>query len=403
MRDPSNPARSLAVYGPLSASDARTLRAAASAVGVEPRFFESPAALGTYLETDPTVAVLVAAGSDGALEVLTHVRSTVRYASTPLVGITDERTDLAFGSVYECGGDDLVSARSLRALVSRLRPLVDRRAPAASPMTAQAGGGKGWAAVATCNLRWRNVVGRVLLNAGIDAKYFGNAADAVEASGQAPLFVIGTDDLPPEGGVAAVKAAAARGSSTPWLVAAPPKRVCSVRAALDGVSQVAVVDMYAPPDNLLFTANELRRPQRIDQRTSARVLFGTAVSFRAAGGAEDDVGFTYNVSAGGIYVRTLAPLDAGQEVWLELWPPRCERTVRLVGRVAWRRSFGPSEVATVPPGFGVQLTGGLPGDVERWETGVGALVADRTGPPLRPEVWQHMSSAPPPWIASAIV
>jgi hypothetical protein len=132
-------------------------------------------------------------------------------------------------------------------------------------------------------------------------------------------------------------------------------------------------------------------------------LFGTAVAFRVAGGAEDDLGFTYNVSSGGVFVRTLAPLDSGQEGWLELWPPRSERAVRLAGRVAWRRAFGPNESATVPPGFGIQLMGGLTGDLERWERGCREFVADRTAPALHPDVALRLSSTPPPWIAKAVV
>ena len=73
-------------------------------------------------------------------------------------------------------------------------------------------------------------------------------------------------------------------------------------------------------------------------RGTARVLYGTAVAFRPMGRDTDDFGFTYNVSAGGLYVRTLAPPDE-QLVWLELCPPRGER------RVAPRR---PRRVATRP-------------------------------------------------------
>jgi Tfp pilus assembly protein PilZ len=115
------------------------------------------------------------------------------------------------------------------------------------------------------------------------------------------------------------------------------------------------------------------------------VLYGTAVAFRAAGREQDEIGFSYNVSAGGVYVRTLAPLDAGQELWLEMWPPRSERRVRLAGTVAWKRPFGPSEGATVPAGFGVKITEGLAGDLERWrggyETFIETILGTRGAPP----------------------
>ena len=117
----------------------------------------------------------------------------------------------------------------------------------------------------------------------------------------------------------------------------------------------------------------------VDKRASPRVLYGTTVAFRVAGRDQDEIGFSYNVSASGIFVRTLAPLDAGQEVWLEMWPPRSERQVRLVGTVAWKRSFGPNEAATVPAGFGVRITEGLPGDLARWNLGYEAFATTILG------------------------
>jgi hypothetical protein len=389
--------RTLAVYGSFAEVEARTLRAAASALGLEARFFDNPASIVTELEWRLPLAVVIGVEHEGGLEVLAHLRGRVRYAATPLLGAMAERTDFAFGILYDRGGDDLVSGRSLRALVSRLRPLI-QSAPNTAPVRSL-----GFAVVATSDLRWRNIVARTLSNVGIEARIVGNGSDAADAACGAPLFVLASDDLPPEGAVSALARARSRGSTAPWVVAAPTKRTAALRESLKAHKHVRVVETFAPPDNLLFTANELRGPPLADHRASPRVLFGTAIAFRVAGGAEDDVGFTYNVSVGGVFVRTLAPLDAGQEVWLELWPPCTERTVRVVGQVAWRRSFGPHESATVPPGFGVRLTGGLSGDLERWEAGCRALVADTSAPPLHRGVWQHLSSTPPPWIPRAIV
>ena len=99
-------------------------------------------------------------------------------------------------------------------------------------------------------------------------------------------------------------------------------------------------------------------------RASSRVLYGTTVLFRVAGGEDDEIGYTFNISAGGAYVRTLAPPPRSSDVWLELRPPRSHRRVRLEARVVWTRAFGPNDSATVPPGFGVQLTGGSTADLE---------------------------------------
>jgi Tfp pilus assembly protein PilZ len=199
-------------------------------------------------------------------------------------------------------------------------------------------------------------------------------------------LLVFADDLGPGQVEAALRAARAHGSQVAWIVVTPPKGMAVLRAATKCLGTVAVADGFAPPENVLFLANELLSRRGVDKRSSPRVLYGTTVAFRVAGRDQDEIGFSYNVSATGVYVRTLAPLDAGQDVWLEMWPPRSDRQVRLAGTVAWKRSFGPNEGATVPAGFGVRITEGLPGDLVRWRLGyeafaemlLGAVEAGRT-------------------------
>ena len=131
------------------------------------------------------------------------------------------------------------------------------------------------------------------------------------------------------------------------------------------------MDGFAPPENVLFLLNELSHKHE-NKRASARLLYGTSAAFRGAGRDEDDVGFTFNLSAGGLYVRTLAPPE-DELVWLELTPPRSERRVRLVGRVAWRRGIAHSATATVPPGFGVEIVDGASSDLKLWRAGYSAF------------------------------
>jgi Tfp pilus assembly protein PilZ len=178
-----------------------------------------------------------------------------------------------------------------------------------------------------------------------------------------------SDDLEEGGAQEALAALRRRGSKTACILVAPPKRMAAATASLKPLGHMSVADGFAPPENVLFLVNELLAPRGVDKRASARLLYGTAVAFRGAGRDADETGFTYNVSAGGLYIRTLAAPDPGQELWLEMWSPRSERRVRLVGKVAWRRPFGNVGGATVPAGFGVQITDGLAGDFERWKAG----------------------------------
>jgi Tfp pilus assembly protein PilZ len=364
--------RSLAVFGVWGDATVRRLRDAAASVGaattVVERCEDAPAVLA---DLDP-VAIVLRTAAAGADQACAHVRSQARFAHVPVFGVADERSDLSFTELFSWGGDDLVTLDSPRPVVRRLRPLLARAASAASAASHRSGDMS--AIVAGPDARWRSVMGRALYHGGFSVRFVSGGADLAEESlAEGVRVVVTVDDLAPDGAPAALSRARARGSEAAWIVVAPPKRMRAVHAAVATQGRAAVADGFAPPENALFLANELLARRGVDQRASARLLYGTTVAFRAAGRDEDDIGFSYNVSAGGAYVRTLAPLDAGQEVWLEMWPPRSERRVRLIGTVAWKRPFGPHERATVPAGFGVKITAGLGDDLERWRAGYEAF------------------------------
>jgi hypothetical protein len=162
------------------------------------------------------------------------------------------------------------------------------------------------------------------------------------------------------------------GSSANFVVCCAPREIKAQRANIAGLTGVTVTDGFTAPENVLFVSNELSGG-RTSGRTSARVAYGTVVAFRGAGREIDERGFSYNVSEKGLYVRTLS-LPEDDEVWLELRPPRQERHVRLVGRVAWRRPFNYNESATVPPGFGIEIVDGAARDRALWLEGYEKLV-----------------------------
>ncbi len=388
-------ARSLDVYGPLDEASARAVRAAATTLGLQVATFESPVSLAQALEIRTPVAVLLSPGCDGAVEVMAHLRGQVRFAGVAVLGLCADRQERVFSELYAQGGDDVVDGRSLRGLVARLRPLAERPDEGAPAKQ------RGCVVIAGIDAGWRATVGRTIENAGLLPMVVNNVHDALDgACAPDTRFVIARDDLPPDGALDGIARCRERGSAVPWVVVAPVRRAGPLRGAV-AHAHVAVVDVLAPPDHLLFIANDLGRSQLAERRSTPRLLHQGTVAFRPAGHAEDEVGFTYNVSAGGLYVRTLAPLASGTEVWLELRVPTLERAVRLAGRVAWRRALGPNECATVPPGFGVRITGGLPGDLEVWAQGCEQLSA-QLGPGGRPSAWEKLSQLPPSLAASTV-
>ncbi len=354
---------------------ARSIEEAATSVGLTARFLPHGHDMLAAPDSDPA-AVVLPMNTPGAAETCTQLRRQTRFAAVPVLGVSPQRKDLAFIDLFALGGDDLVGLRASEALARRLRPLAGR---SSSPVTVR-GTGAGIALVASPDTRWRSVVGRGLHAGGYSVRFVTSAEELVKESlEEQVVVVVVADDLSPEGAVAVAASARAQGSKSAWIVVSPPKRMAAMHAAAAEMPRTVVVDGYAPPENVLFRANELVSRPGADQRAAPRLLYGTAVSFRGAGRDEDDIGFSYNVSAGGVYVRTLAPLDPGTEVWLDMWAPRSQRRVRLAGTVAWRRNFGVAEKATVPPGFGVKIVDGLAGDLERWRDGCEAFGKDMFG------------------------
>jgi hypothetical protein len=216
------------------------------------------------------------------------------------------------------------------------------------------------------------MVGRVLRNAGYAVTFAVTPEDAARFA-QAPglSLAVWNVELSAEYR-SAIDAARSSGSAANFIVCVAPRDLKAVRGELDGINGVSAIDAFAPPENVLFASNELRGGAT-NNRKSPRILYGTTVAFRGAGREKDDQGFSYNVSESGLYVRTLAPPE-DNETWLELSPPRSERRVRLVGKVAWRRRFGHSDNATVPPGFGVSIVDGAKADLEAWRAGYASIV-----------------------------
>lgn len=294
-----------------------------------------------------------------------ELRAQAQHAQIPMVSLDSQLGDLSFAEVFSWGGDDAVDVKRSHALGHRLRSL-----PADQPTLSA--NGRGGALIVDADRARRIVQGRVLRNAGYSVGFAISSDDALErVREQSPKLVVASSDVG-AGPVALLSTARNAGSKATWIVTCPPKDLPKTRATVEVLGNATVTDGFAPPENIVFLANELERGGTQEKRASRRLLYGTAVSFRGAGRDDDELGYTYNISLGGLYVRTLAPPE-DEVVWLEFKPPRSERRVRLEGRVVWRRKFGPAESATVPPGFGVALADATRRDMVAWSEGYAAF------------------------------
>lgn len=353
--------RSTLAVGRFGGATAAGLELASRAAGLEFTQVETIGEALAWAESQEPHSLLLDAGSGGLERGCLEVRAQVRHALVPIVALAHEVNELAFAEAFSCGGDDVVGIRAQEALTSRLRRLPN------SPWERPAASAGKVALISATDRNRRIILARVMGNAGYTIHF---AVDLEETERFArdckPRLVVLDTEL--DGVEAMIQRAAPRNSETLWIISTAPRHMRRCSAWLGNLRNAAVTDSFAPPENIVFLSNELGRGIGNDQRASRRLLYGTLVGFRSAGREQDDYGLSYNVSAGGLYVRSLAP-PVDDCVWLELRPPRTDRLVRLEARVCWRRGYGPSAMATVPPGFGLEITDGSRADREAWVAG----------------------------------
>jgi DNA-binding response OmpR family regulator len=309
-------------------------------------------------------AMLVDLTTPGAARFCHEARARRALFNVPLIALSPKLTDLAFSNALRWGADDVVMLGAAEPLRARLDALPEKIAPIVAAT-------RGEAVIADPERSRCDVLGRVLANAGFNVKY---ATDAVATrfylgKPSVSLFVINAE-LGDVGELASEAAQA--GSQADWVITTKSLNVEGDRAKLQGIPRLVVMSSHGPPENVLFALNLLHPNSQASRRAEVRALHGAITLFRPVGLEQDEYGFTYSVSSGGLYVRTLLPCPS-ERLWLELTPPNVPRRVKLLGELVWSRTFGEAGAETAPPGFGVRIMDGLGDDLELWQQGFRSL------------------------------
>ncbi|MBI4705531.1 MAG: hypothetical protein HY744_30930 [Deltaproteobacteria bacterium] len=343
---------------------------AAQAAGLDVRGAAELAAARDSVEQDgnaPT-AILLDLSSQGAVRHALDVRGRHGLEAVVLLGLCARVDDEVFAGALRAGCDDCCLGHG-GGLERRLQLLAQ-----IEPVTLRPHERSVVVADAAREARLR--AARIFRHAGFRVVFSLTGADAVrEAARPGVVAVVCSAEIVAQCLAQEIAADVRAQASRPaWIVNAASVPAPAVRARLGLAAHVrlAVHDLAGSPADLLFLANRLLRDLAQESRTSERLLYGTSVWYRAAGREEGEHGFTYNLGAGGLFVRTLAPPQRWDELWIELRPPGADRLVHLEAMAVWSRCFGPGEVEVSPCGFGARVTGGSVADLDRYRRAVEA-------------------------------
>jgi uncharacterized protein (TIGR02266 family) len=140
--------------------------------------------------------------------------------------------------------------------------------------------------------------------------------------------------MPPDGSVETVRAIRhADGGRIPILIFSGTIRSADEVRDLAALGVSGYVNEYAGAQHILPALAPHLFPENFNRRGSPRVTIGIPVSYRY--GNTIAAALTLNLGKGGIAVRTMSPLAAGERLTLRFRMPGQRREVEAEGRVAW--------------------------------------------------------------------
>ncbi|MCC7534667.1 MAG: hypothetical protein IT379_00560 [Deltaproteobacteria bacterium] len=360
------------IAGELSPRVRQRLAAVLDANGLAPQHCVTLDGARARLSAEPLpTALLMPIESTGARRFLSWLRSQQRLGALTVLGIVDWPSEEDFQRAFAAGVDDVVVEDDESGVLRRIRALASRA------HRAEGRSASGRCLVQHPDQPRRASLGRALRQAGYDVTFACSLEEVLDRLVLDPPGVVLVAEPQLWESVAQAIEEARRVSERPdlpFVVCVSELDAARLRASSTPVLNVSLMQTQAGPSDALFLVNRLLSSAvESNGRSSARILYDTFCSIRPL----DEPGtsryaMTFNVSRGGLYVRTFDPVPRGSLVQLKLRPPSVGSTVELVGRVAWTCAPGNGPTVTAPPGFGVELLRGecLAAEWTRYQTAV---------------------------------
>lgn len=140
--------------------------------------------------------------------------------------------------------------------------------------------------------------------------------------------------MAPDGSIETVRAIRkVAGARIPVIVFSGTIRSADEVRELAAMGVSGYVNEYAGAQHILPALAPHLFPENFNRRGSPRVTIGIPVSYRVGNTISSAI--TLNIGKGGIAVRTMNPLAAGERLTLRFRMPGQRREVETEGRIAW--------------------------------------------------------------------
>jgi uncharacterized protein (TIGR02266 family) len=106
-------------------------------------------------------------------------------------------------------------------------------------------------------------------------------------------------------------------------------------------------------DEILFRVNQVFHLGQENVRRFPRLLMSLPIDYKVGG--EQYSNFTSNVSAGGAFIRTIAPAATNEKIEISFSIPDKNMPVSATGRVVWTNEYETYRKKSCLPGMGVEF------------------------------------------------
>jgi uncharacterized protein (TIGR02266 family) len=204
---------------------------------------------------------------------------------------------------------------------------------------------------------WQRMVREMLMEAGFEVHLASDGRECVQKVKYElqDLSLVLLDIRMPELDGFAVLKELKRGqltASIPILAISSHYRDAHVQE-LKKLGAVGYLNKALPLGEILFRINRILYPEKRELRSNPRVVDNILVRYRI----KDAIfsGYSFNISTGGLFIRTISPPPEKTEMRLSFHLPRKGRSIRSRGTVVWRNEYQPEGLTNYPPGVGVKF------------------------------------------------